>query len=230
MNQASETSTEWLARLRQNLVEHFSDSELRDVCFDLSVEYDALAGETKSDKARELISYLDRRDRLEALMALCARLRPAIAWGTASAPPATPSPRSPDPDHPSGSISATISNVSGGQVAVGTGMAQIGSISGQTVNIGAGLVPTIGSPSHPMQADVSAIRRLLSDLEGRIESESQPEHRRKALNLIDELDQALTARDPDTATIEYARRWFARNMPGLAEAVNSVIALQAPGK
>jgi hypothetical protein len=226
MSQTLSVSSEEWAALRRQLDEAFNDSELRNLCFDLGVSYDDLNGENKSDKARELISHLGRRGRIEALVALCSQLRPAVAWGAAGAPPAVPAPRPPEPGSLGGGVSATISNVSGGQAAVGAGMTQIGSISGQTVNIGAGAMPAIGGPpSRAMPADVSAIRRRLSDLEARIEAESSPEHRRTALDLIEELDQALTSREPDETTLEYARRWFARNLPALAEAVNSVIAL-----
>jgi len=62
--------------LREVLVKHFSDNELRNLCFDLGVEYDDLGGEGKSGKARELIAYLERRDRLGELVQIVNRERP----------------------------------------------------------------------------------------------------------------------------------------------------------
>ena len=57
---------EWIdrAKLRQILVKYFSESELRDLCFDLRVDYESLPGEGKGDKARELVTYSERHGRI----------------------------------------------------------------------------------------------------------------------------------------------------------------------
>lgn len=68
-----------LATLRQMLVAHFRDGELRDLCFDIGIDYESLPGEGKSDKARELILACGRSGKLAALLAQCTQLRPAIA-------------------------------------------------------------------------------------------------------------------------------------------------------
>jgi len=39
---------------------HFDAEELRTLCFFLAADYDALRGEGKSAKARELIGYMER--------------------------------------------------------------------------------------------------------------------------------------------------------------------------
>jgi tetratricopeptide (TPR) repeat protein len=62
------------------LSNHFSVAELRGLCFALSVEYDDLAAEGRSDKARELIMYLARRGRLDELITLCRQERPHLTW------------------------------------------------------------------------------------------------------------------------------------------------------
>ncbi len=68
------------ARLRQVLVDRFTMEELRTLCFELYVDYDLLAGETKDGKARELIIYLESRNRLDELVPVGRRTRPDIAW------------------------------------------------------------------------------------------------------------------------------------------------------
>ncbi|MCP4517182.1 MAG: ATP-binding protein, partial [Delftia sp.] len=80
--------------LRQTLVERFDKGELRTLYFDLGIGYDSLPGEGTSDKARELVLYLARHDRLPELLDLGAQLRPEISWDSlsvqvqdASAPP-----------------------------------------------------------------------------------------------------------------------------------------------
>ena len=64
--------------LRDLITVHYNDSELRTLCFDLNVDYDTLAGEEKSAKVRELISFLHRRNRLTELTNTIARNRPDI--------------------------------------------------------------------------------------------------------------------------------------------------------
>jgi hypothetical protein len=58
------------SRLRQILAERFDEGELRTLCFDLGIEYDDLPGKGRADKARELVAYLERRDRIPDLIAL----------------------------------------------------------------------------------------------------------------------------------------------------------------
>lgn len=70
-----------LAKLRRILVCYFNDSELRDLYFDLGVDYEALPGQGKRDKARELIAYLDRQERITELVRLGYQLRPHASWG-----------------------------------------------------------------------------------------------------------------------------------------------------
>lgn len=69
-----------LPQFRNLLVNSFNDGELRDLCFDLGIDYDSLPGSNKSDKARELISYAQRRGFLSQLLAACRKARPSVAW------------------------------------------------------------------------------------------------------------------------------------------------------
>ncbi len=73
--------SECRTRLREMLEAHFNESELRTLCFDLGVDYDNLLHATKADAARELVSYLERRDRLPELVAVGQKLRPDVSWG-----------------------------------------------------------------------------------------------------------------------------------------------------
>ncbi len=69
-----------LARLRQNLIDRFSEEELRDLCFDLGVDYESLPAQGKAGKARELIAHLDRLSCIPDLIARCSQLRPQASW------------------------------------------------------------------------------------------------------------------------------------------------------
>ncbi|MCI0395743.1 MAG: response regulator [Chloroflexi bacterium] len=69
-----------VARLRDRIVERFSEGELRDLYFDLGVDYENLGGERKADKARELVVHFERRSRLPVLVEGCRRRRPNLPW------------------------------------------------------------------------------------------------------------------------------------------------------
>ena len=62
-----------LTRLHQFIVAHYSLDELRTLCFDLDANYDDLAGEALSGKARELILRLHRERSLDKLLPLLIR-------------------------------------------------------------------------------------------------------------------------------------------------------------
>lgn len=62
------------ATLRQILDEGFDLKEMKDLCFDLDIDFDDLRGEGK--KTRELVAYCRRHRRLENLATRIATLRP----------------------------------------------------------------------------------------------------------------------------------------------------------
>ncbi|MCP4418394.1 MAG: hypothetical protein GY805_17380, partial [Chloroflexi bacterium] len=69
-----------LVKLFQKADRHFNDSELRDLCFQLNVEYKDLAGLSKRDKMRELVTLIDRNGRLPDFTTLATQLRPNVKW------------------------------------------------------------------------------------------------------------------------------------------------------
>jgi len=68
-------------KLRQVLVEYFSEQELRELCFDMDLNYEELSGTSIREKALELLTYFDRRDRLKELIEVCIYLRPNAFYG-----------------------------------------------------------------------------------------------------------------------------------------------------
>lgn len=85
--------------LLQFLVRHYSLDALKTLCFNLFVDFDNLAGDTKNAKARELLLYLERIDRLEDLQAILARDLPrAYSREFEKAPPVPPIPVRPNRD------------------------------------------------------------------------------------------------------------------------------------
>lgn len=74
-------------QLRDAITKYFDLDEVRDLCFELDVTYDDLAGDTLSEKARELVLYFDRRQDVTALLGACKRKRPRAAWPAVPAGP-----------------------------------------------------------------------------------------------------------------------------------------------
>lgn len=66
--------------LHQNLTKYFREGELRTVVFYLGLDYDDLEGQGKADKARELVSHLERCGRVTELIYICSKLRPNVSW------------------------------------------------------------------------------------------------------------------------------------------------------
>lgn len=64
------------AALRMYLVDRFNLSEIKDLAFDLGVNYELFSHETLADFARELITYYDRRDQLTQLIVAVLERRP----------------------------------------------------------------------------------------------------------------------------------------------------------
>lgn len=67
-------------KLHRLLTSRFNENELRTLCLYLKVDYEDLAGEGKTDKARELVAFLNRHDRLNDLFSEGSNLRPDIGW------------------------------------------------------------------------------------------------------------------------------------------------------
>lgn len=82
-------------QLRDILIQYFSLDELKELCFDLGVDYEQLPGESKGAKARELVQYVDRRGQRRQLIDRCYQIRPQATWPAAtptSGPPTRETP------------------------------------------------------------------------------------------------------------------------------------------
>jgi len=82
------------SRLRQFLIERFNMSELKNLCFDLAVDYEMFPYQTKGDLSRELLGYFERKQNLGCLVAEMAKQRPDEELGTLLGEVGSCSPRS----------------------------------------------------------------------------------------------------------------------------------------
>jgi len=67
-------------RLRMMIHDLFNEIELQDLCFDMGVDYEDLKGESKLDKARQLVLHCERRQIILDLVAKCRKLHPKASW------------------------------------------------------------------------------------------------------------------------------------------------------
>lgn len=66
--------------LAEKLIEYFDMGELKRLCFELSIDYEDIDGETKTLIVLELIGYCKRRGRLQELIERARRHRPHVSW------------------------------------------------------------------------------------------------------------------------------------------------------
>ena len=69
-----------LIYVQKQLAEHFDLSGLKTLCFDIGIDYEDLAGDTKTDKARELVKFVYRTGRIPEILKHCQELRPHVDW------------------------------------------------------------------------------------------------------------------------------------------------------
>jgi hypothetical protein len=74
-----ETKRDYIVRLRELLIARLNLDELRTLCFDIGLDYDSLEGGTKDGKIRELLSHVERRDKLAFLIECVKGQRPDLA-------------------------------------------------------------------------------------------------------------------------------------------------------
>ncbi|MEV0261043.1 hypothetical protein AB0I49_06805 [Streptomyces sp. NPDC050617] len=98
-------------------------------------------------------------------------------------------------------------------------------VSGQVV-VGRGntvsRVEAAGGPAVAVtEEELASLRAEFARVRALVPTD-EPEAER-AVGLLDELEEAVTAPEADLSTMEYVRQWFARRLPVLAGAVASLV-------
>jgi hypothetical protein len=70
-----------LAELHRKLYNHFSNDELQTLCLSLGISPDRLGGDNSEARARNLLLYAHRRNRVGQLIEIAKRERPDLDWG-----------------------------------------------------------------------------------------------------------------------------------------------------
>lgn len=69
-----------LVDLLEKLDRYFNESELKDLCFVIGIDYESLGGAGKRANARELVSVCERNGLLPQLILYCQKVRPHVTW------------------------------------------------------------------------------------------------------------------------------------------------------
>jgi len=110
----------------------------------------------------------------------------------------------------------TITGDVSGQIAVGENI-------GQTQSLQAG-------NSNLTEQELQTLSELIESLKQQVSSEAPPDKKEPALERVSELEQAITAEEPDISTMEYVKNWFIKNVPQLAGAVTGLVVNPIVGK
>lgn len=71
--------------------------------------------------------------------------------------------------------------------------------------------------------DLAEIQRLFAGLRQEVAAAAPEQHQRAAVERLDELEEAVTAENPDLTTMAYVKSWFSKNLPKVADAVGRVL-------
>lgn len=77
-------------QLHQDIITHFTENQLRELSQEINVNYDYLAGLDLATRAKALIIYVERRNRLEALITAVVNRHPQLDPTTYQSEPPPP--------------------------------------------------------------------------------------------------------------------------------------------
>jgi hypothetical protein len=80
------------------------------------------------------------------------------------------------------------------------------------------------------ESDLTELRRAVEDVKAQIVAEVPPDQQAAALERVDELQEAVVAKEPDLTTLQYVRKWFGKNLPALAGSITGLIIHPVVGK
>ncbi len=121
-----------------------------------------------------------------------------------------------DKEIPNQNINVNIGGNLGGQMIIGDGNTQT-----QIIRQAApGLT----------QDELQTLIGLMAGLKQQVAAQAPADKAAPAMEKVTELEQAITAKEPDLTTMEYVRNWFVKNIPQLAGAVTGLVVNPLVGK
>jgi hypothetical protein len=113
-------------------------------------------------------------------------------------------------------ISANVTGPVQGQVAVGKDIRQRQAAGDMKIEI--------------TEAELAELGQAFADLKAEVEANAAPEKKEAAVERVSELEEAITAEEPDLTTVQYVKRWFAKNLPAVAGSVTGILIHPVVGK
>lgn len=113
-------------------------------------------------------------------------------------------------------ITGTVTGDVSGQVAIGKDISQT-KISGP-------------ASERISEEELAELQQAFVELRAQVAARAPEESKDPAMARLDELEEAVTAEEPDVTTIEYVKRWFAKNAPGIAGSVVGLLVNPIVGK
>ena len=92
------------------------------------------------------------------------------------------------------------------------------------------LVNSQNTTAATSPADLATLRQMFTSLKTQVAEAAPEDKKASALERIDELEDAITADEPDLTTMDYIKRWFVKNLPTLSGAITSVVIHPIVGK
>jgi len=117
---------------------------------------------------------------------------------------------------PKNQLKGIIKGDVSGQVAIGNNINQT-----QTIK---------NISSQASEADLEALHNLIENLKKQISNKVPVDQQERAIERVSELEEAITAEEPDLTTMEYVKNWFGKNLPQLAGAVTGLVVNPIVGK
>ncbi len=222
-------SESYLSRLHRLIDARFDLEDLRTLAFELSVKFDSLPGEGSSTKARELILFMARHERLAELVAALRKARPVSDWPDVPRDLALPTAADTPKTHSQVGDTNQTGNIINSNVAMGRGAQVIsyaprydlsGNFRGAIVNIEPTLRDTRQAIETLLVAD-DAARAGLIRLVGQLDKALQaaPPGREEAAAEVADMTQALV----DAAGAEKPKKPAIRALgEGLKEAAEAL--------
>jgi hypothetical protein len=103
-----------------------------------------------------------------------------------------------------------------GQVAIGDNNIQSQTIETKNVTVS--------------EAELKALQKMFENVKDQIVEKAPEEKKKKALEKVSELEEAIKTEKPDLTTMEYVKNWFEKNLPQLAGAVTGLVVNPIVGK
>jgi len=219
------------ADLRRKVATYFNDDEIKSLCFDLGIEYENLAGETREAKARELVTYCERTSQVSQLANRCRELRPSVDWRVPEHLPEPESLAAPTPEK-NQAWWDKLPAQAGGDVIIGVvGAGARGVAVGKDITLS--VYDVLGAPTPDdkqiIDQDMATVMTALQQMQGQLDANTAKMAEFQLKLLHGELAKTEKDEKPSASTITQVGDWLLESVPQIAEPLAGLFATPAVG-